>query len=209
MAKLRLPGGRGPRKGDDALVDTQNEYQFRKEGLSEQDGYELSVAPYSGTIATGVTVANSLRIYPLPVTTKDFKITKAQIALNVASAGGFVRAAIYKLDTNTKPRFVNVPGTTATFSTTSTGIVTFTFAKSFVLMAGTSYYVAFVCDNAVASITLASGGGNNRAIKCYTATLALTSVFPAEYVIDAALASSTNANWYQISYLSSNAARVL
>lgn len=171
-----LPFGRGYRTGPDAHVSQSESWASRAREIPRRD--EWSISPFRAygadqSAATGY--GQALRMILLPRLDGILEADYARLRVTYSSAGSFVKACVYRLETkNDSKRFVKVPSTDVSFHGDSSGVKTVKLSNTATLLPDARYFLGAWVSNS--SIGLSSETNTTvRVVPVKTKTIAIAS----------------------------------
>ena len=171
-----LPFGRGYRTGPDARVNQSESWASRAREIPRRDEWMVSPFRAYGSDATSNTgYAQYLRMALIPQLDNILEATHARLRVTTSSAGSFVKACIYRLETkNDQKKLVKVPLSEVAIPGDSAAVQTEKLAGTAVLYPESRYFMcAYVSSNAVG---LSSGvNTSQRVVPVLTHTFTLAS----------------------------------
>ena len=205
-----LPFGRGYRTGPGASIAQAESIDSRSRDIARDD--EWLVMPMNmlgGDTSASTGYAQEFRLFPLARLANSLKATSVRIRVTTASAGSFVRTAIYQYKTHpiSGKQFLKVPSTEALFPGTGTGIINQDLPNEATLLPGTYYFMgAFVSNGSIGLVSDANT--SHRVIPVSFVAISGTDTLPG-IVSPSSLTKSYGKYFPWVVYLSSVGADIL
>jgi|SRR6185369_4647764 len=129
MSESPTPGGRGPRRDKDGIVN-QDETDALRRGTRRYDGWYLGVGDNNSLgVATTVDVANRVRLVPLDFYPFGFVLKRVGLVVDGPVAASTAQVGLYLYQREPKAQFILVSGSSMTLSCAGAGLIQATLTR--------------------------------------------------------------------------------